>query len=464
MTRMGDTEGKLGLLRRHLEDVASATGRELSTRLQVSQPVLSRLLARLGTDLIVAGRARATRYALRRHISGLGPVVPIYGVSPEAETRLVATLHAVHRRAFYVQEAGRTGSGQFYPGLPYFLHDMRPAGFLGRLVPSMHPDLHAASDILLWSDDDCLRYFARYGWDLPGSLLVGDAAFQAYLQAMHAPPAALNADTRAAAYVRYAADVLASGAAGSSAAGEQPKFLARLRPGGRAVLVKFSPLTGDAVGRRMADLFWCEHLMHRLLTARGCDSVRSEILEAGGRVFLQMDRFDRTAAGGRHGLVSLSALDLEFVGGDPHGWVASVIELARLKKLPEHVTQQVRWLALVGQLIGNTDMHGGNLAFYVRGMQPTGLAPVYDMLPMLYAPYQGHLPSRVFTPPLPTPRDQDVWPSACAAAMQFWGEVGSHARISADFRARALENRAKVEHVARYQRHLPGAAEKPQKK
>lgn len=38
-----------------------------------------------------------------------------------------------------------------------------------------------------------------------------------------------------------------------------------------------------------------------------------------------------------------------------------------------------------GRLIANSDMHAGNLSFYLSE-PPFALTPVYDMLPMAYAP------------------------------------------------------------------------------
>jgi hypothetical protein len=42
-----------------------------------------------------------------------------------------------------------------------------------------------------------------------------------------------------------------------------------------------------------------------------------------------------------------------------------------------------------GQLIGNTDMHNGNLSFMSEENCPLELSPVYDMLPMTFAPTSG---------------------------------------------------------------------------
>lgn len=64
---------------------------------------------------------------------------------------------------------------------------------------------------------------------------------------------------------------------------------------------------------------------------------------------------------------------------------------------------QVRRLWWFGRLIGNTDMHDGNLSFVPgpplpgRPTAPLALAPVYDMLPMAYAPVR-----RVELPPGPS--------------------------------------------------------------
>ncbi|MGK7521002.1 HipA domain-containing protein, partial [Salmonella enterica] len=47
--------------------------------------------------------------------------------------------------------------------------------------------------------------------------------------------------------------------------------------------------------------------------------------------------------------------------------------------------QQIEKIWAFGRLIANSDMHAGNLSFYYSDA-PMALAPVYDMLPMAYAP------------------------------------------------------------------------------
>ena len=54
---------------------------------------------------------------------------------------------------------------------------MRPQGFMGRSFATAHPELALGSDPAQWSDDDMLRALALFGDDLPGNLVVGEAAF-----------------------------------------------------------------------------------------------------------------------------------------------------------------------------------------------------------------------------------------------------------------------------------------------
>jgi len=99
-------------------------------------------------------------------------------------------------------------------------------------------------------------------------------------------------------------------------------------------------------------------------------------------------------------------------------------------------------------------MHDGNLAFH-PGNRSAGsadhltLAPIYDMLPMLYAPgSQGDLAEREFSPRPPVAAVADVWQEAAAAAVRFWERVEADRRISQRMRATAEVNRKKVRRCA----------------
>lgn len=107
---------------------------------------------------------------------------------------------------------------------------------------------------------------------------------------------------------------------------------------------------------------------------------------------------------------------------------------------------------LFGQLIGNTDMHDGNLSF-LPGQREDGtvlqLAPIYDMLPMTYAPVRGvELPARHYVPRLPLPAEAAAWQDAARAAMDFWKLAATDQRISAGFRRVCRDNAALPDKVA----------------
>jgi len=86
-----------------------------------------------------------------------------------------------------------------------------------------------------------------------------------------------------------------------------------------------------------------------------------------------------------------------------------------------------------GRLIGNTDLHFGNLAFRLDGMRVTSLAPVYDMLPMHYHPWHGELPRYDHVPVL-GPEVADVALSALDSPIEFWARLAGDERASESFR------------------------------
>lgn len=420
-------------LRTVLAAGGAASAVQLTKVLGISQPVFSRVVKALEREILVVGQARNTQYALRLPIEGVGATVPVYEVLPSGESRHLATLHGIAPRGFWCEWHVELLTNTFFSDLPYFLHDMRPSGFLGRLVPAQHPDLDLPSDVRLWSATHCIRYFARHGWDLSGNLIVGEAAFQLYMQQRNDSP--LTARARAVAYAKRAKNIVSAARAGSSAGGEQPKFLATRLPGPKHVLVKFSPPAVDAVSRRMADLLTCEYVAARVLERRGISSAQSQLVHHQNQTFLEVVRFDRLPEGGRQGVISLAALDLEFVGSTMNSWSVTAQELAYQKHISNSTLAQIQWLEMFGRLIANTDMHLGNLSFFTRGMRIEQLAPIYDMLPMHYAPVQGHVEHEpTFKPPLPNPSNASLWRDACAAAVEFWMEVASSVKVSASFR------------------------------
>lgn len=211
------------------------------------------------------------------------------------------------------------------------------------------------------------------------------------------------------------------------------------------VLVKFSPPIVSRTSERVADLLVCEHLACQILLAAGIDASRTSIVTGGGRLFLEVERFDRTGPG-RRGVVSLATLDAEF-GGTATDWVTATTALARGRRVPAELVERVRALHTFGQLIANSDMHTGNLSFWRvedplvdRGLVATDLTPVYDMLPMAFAPRAGELIHVQPALPAPLPNAE----RAHELAVTFWATVRDDERVSRDFRRIAAQWRDRV--------------------
>ena len=443
-------------LRAFLAANGPARAASLMSHFGISHASLSRLLASAGHEVLSVGRARATRYLASREILDVGRSVPVFEVLEDGTSRRMGALHGVlPGSSFYFETLADDAESGLYDDLPYFLDDLRPSGFLGRLVPRQHPELQLPADVQLWTANQCLSYLSRYGWNPTGNLILGDAAFRLHLEHSLAPRDAVEAGARAHRYPELAEDVLSFGVPGSSAAGEQPKFLVSRAPGPVPVLVKFSPPVIDATSGRAADLLIAEHHALETMSATGRAAARSEVIQAGGRTFLEVERFDRLPGGGRRGLISLRALDLQFVGRST-SWTDTAVHLAARRILDEAAVTEIHRRQLFGRLVGNSDMHGGNLSFITRGTRLVELAPSYDMAPAIYAPAYGQLRDRPLEAPVPEAADAPHWGDACAAALQFWNRVSSDGRVSAPFRALASANAAVAERARDLQRLLPG--------
>jgi hypothetical protein len=232
-----------------------------------------------------------------------------------------------------------------------------------------------------------------------------------------------------------------AGQPGSSAGGEQPKFAAYLE--GRHVLVKFSGDEGVAA-QRWRDLLVCESLALDTLRTEGLPAATARSLSIEGRGFLEVERFDRAGHRGRRALLSLGAIDDEYFG-HRDTWTRAALRMLAAQRIDPEDARRMRWLDTFGQLTGNTDRHFGNLSFFVEEDGRFRLAPVYDMLPMIFAPEGTDLIERRFEPAPPTADNLDVWPHAARCAVTYWGRLGASDELSSEFRQMALRCRDVVE-------------------
>lgn len=420
----------------------------LAAAFRVDRSNITRALAlpELATQLVRLGTTRGTTYAWRRAVRGVGTTFPIRRINAEGRIHDWAQLVALHGGWQFIWAdpqnapawAGHIlGVGGYAEGFPFFLGEARPQGYLGRAIGrSLSLALNLPPDPRGWSDDDTLVYLQAEGDDLPGDLIVGDIPLRRAQDRLLNPPTPLPEAERGARYPILAAASAVSGTPGSSVEGEQPKFLVTLADGESVtpVLVKFTDVMSTPTGRRWADLLAAEAHALAVLHAQGEAHAIPSLLDTEDRRFLEMPRYDRVGPHGRRGVVSLRALHDAFDGPDSNDWVSAAENLRARGLIDATTLRSILLRHAFGNLIGNTDMHFGNLAFWFDDTLPFRVAPAYDMLPMLWAPATGSAtPHPTFAPLPPTPAQAAVWSVAAGWADVFWQRVAADARVSAEF-------------------------------
>jgi hypothetical protein len=152
-----------------------------------------------------------------------------------------------------------------------------------------------------------LRALTQFGVDLPGNLIMGEAAFARF----HTLPGRASRVDSALDYPRLADQAMQGAHPSSSAGGEQPKFCTSTA--GRPVLVKFSSAGNSAVDQRTRDLLVC---------------------------------------------------DAEYVG-EMDNWAATANRMVARKLLTTLDARTLRLLEAYGQFIANTDRHYGNISLLI---------------------------------------------------------------------------------------------------
>ncbi|QOX77507.1 type II toxin-antitoxin system HipA family toxin YjjJ [Trichlorobacter lovleyi] len=421
---------------------------EIQQRFGFSQPVISRLLTQLDDRVLAIGKARARRYSRLRDLRGLGGNFPVYAIDAEGNARLLGTLYCVAQSDFLWQP--QDGREQLFKSLPWFLADLHPEGFVGRaFVRNCHQELGLPPRSNDWQEDHALMALVRRGEDTMGNLVVGQESLERYFRMIQEAAGTIPAAARTERYPRLAQEAMEGQPVGSSAGGEQPKFTATIEQGGMVqnVLVKFSPPVASEEGRRWADLLVCEHHALQITQQTGIAAAQSMVLEAGGRLFLEVLRFDRTGLHGRLPIISLRAVDNEFYGYQDN-WVNAANRMEKDGRLSAQDASALRWLSVFSSLIANNDQHFGNVSLIMAdGSKRFSLAPAYDLLPMLYRPMDGAAPVRNFTPPAAVPGAHQEWVAAFECACQFWNRVRVDTRISEPFRRICVENLATLERL-----------------
>jgi len=415
------------------------TSQDLQDSLGKSQATVSRLLADLSSQVLVLGRARSTRYGLPKSIHGQAAQQDIWWIDETGDRRKIGQLTLLAGDVLHVGMPFLDAVSR--DGLPWFLSPLKAQGFLGRVLARRLQSEGLDGNPDAWGLEATL-YAALQLHDAPGAIVLG-ALPQAEPRGVVLPedPGLLTD-----AFDALALDVARTLPAGSSAGGEQPKFLA-LSAEGRHQLVKFTPPRGTPFGERWHDLLHAEALAGEVLREHGVEVAVCRVVQSAQRSYLVSDRFDRVGSSGRSHVVAIGAVHRAFIHGSYRNWAASCEALARQKRLTPLAAEQAAALLMFGRLIGNTDMHSGNLGLTVnldglakgRGF---ALAPVYDMLPMRWRP-----DATLGGAPDYTPCELDAAALASAArkpALVFWQRLAVHASVSGALRKLAGQMAAQL--------------------
>lgn len=434
----------INLLRTQPRIAAAALRTQLG---DISRATLSRAIKQIGNNIVSGGGSKRTRYALRRTLRGDTQPIPVYRIDKNGQGHAIGQLTLTHPEGchltptkFFRWPLDQDMADGWFDGLPYPIIDMRPQGFLGRHFAKANArNLRLADNPENWSDDDILYALSTMGQDQPGDLIIGNTAYRIFLDRIGQPTSPPIADNEVSLrYPQLAQQAMTAGFAGSSAGGEFPKFTA-CRHGSqpRHVIVKFTAAEDSAAVQRWRDLLVCEHIATQILNdTLKITAVSSTISQHAGRTFLEITRFDRHGNHGRSPVCTLASINAALIGKNTD-WTNSASALQILGWLTTDEVARITLTWWFGKLIANTDMHDGNLAF-TPGL---ALAPIYDMLPMLYAPASsGEVPTPTYQPALPLPAEQQLWQQAATAAIHYWHCCTEDVRISANFRAICQNN------------------------
>jgi hypothetical protein len=431
------------LLRTLLAQGGVVTAQQLQKATGKSQPSISLALGRLGDEVCKLGAARSTRYALTHAILGLPAKQTLTWTTPAGLPQAFGELTFLHSGQLHV----RTTHGLDWLGapgqLPWFLQTLRPQGFLGRQLTRLRPDF--TSDPDMWSAEQVLYMAINHTNDPPGALHLGTPTRRWVPET----PAAL-AD-RTAYFEAQARSIHETLPAASSAGGEQPKFTTELDGADgqhKHLIVKFSPPRGTPFGERWHDLLHLEHLALTVLADHGVAVATTHIIESTERTYLVSERFDRVGLEGKRHVVAAAAVHDEFVKAPRRHWVASCEALAAQGLLTPTDVKTVASIYLFGQAIGNTDMHFGNLSFFVEDVMKPALVPtpVYDMLPMLWRPsiHGGEL-SAATVQPQPQPAGYAAQAALARTwARDYWRRAASLTTLSHTLREASEINLARL--------------------
>ncbi len=426
-----------------LETAGPLSAADVAARLRVGKSSVARAAKSAGAKIVKLGRAQAMRYALPLAGYDGASQWSLYWIDESGEAHAFATATLVKPNAIHCYGAGLNEVTS--DTLPWFLMPLTLRGFLGR---ASQVKLGAIAndwtgELERWSLRK--RAFAAQSSaiDPAGAIVFGERALEAWRSRETPALASDDLPNLLKRYDQLAALALHGKVMDAVTDGVQPKFSTRLQDehgGLRDVLVKFSPALSTPFGVRWNDLLRAESHAMNVLRNNGFKVPFTRVFSSGTRTYFESARMDRVGARGRRHVLPLSALHSRFIGGPQRNWVTSIEALADKKHIARTEVATTRTLFAFGQLIGNTDMHFGNLSFIAASANAISrkrfsLAPMYDMLPMRFAP--GMHDAFVYAPfdvalleGIPT----SIIARALALAREFWQANADDEAVAADWR------------------------------
>lgn len=396
---------------------------EIAKQTGLSQPTVSRTLKKMSVIKLRAGRTSC--FAKVK----IGHELSLFQINEQGGVIKIGVLYLQPNQRSVIVNGQQAYE---YEGLPFFLYDVLPAGFLGRFILGQlqKQDGKITTHSNNWQAGEILYYLSHYGCDLTGNLVLGKYATEQSLELE--PQMVLSQD-----YDAIAQNLLESDYASSFVGGEQPKFTCF--SGSQHFIIKYAPKLGEdnAVAIRHNDLLVCEYLALAVLADAGVSASKAELISSERR-YLQLERFDRINHKGRKGLVSLRAIDAEYLGKNQN-WPLSADNLLQQGLISQNDRNTIHLLYAFGMLIGNNDMHLGNLSFYFEGLTIQALAPIYDMLPMAYMPKQGELVTPEFKRPILFDIEPETQNIAQELAIRFWRQASLDDRVSEGFKSTIVQ-------------------------
>jgi hypothetical protein len=428
------------------------SAQEAARLLGVDPITIKRQAAVAGAGILVVGRGKNTRYSLPQPTITGAAQWPLFWAAADGVVTEFALASHLQPDVLHIYGSG-AGLGinvTTARDLPWILTPLKLRGYLGRASRGRLGAVteHWDTQPERWSLAQQLFAAQSATLDHAGAILLGEAAVRAW-QAQPSPPQRDDPSTLAMVYDGLADEATQGRVAGSSADGEQPKFSTRvIDPDGtvREVLVKFSPPRGTPFGERWNDLLHAEAIAADVLRANGFATPDSRIVMSSKRTYFESTRIDRVsglqaASRGRRHLLPLAAVHAAFVAGAPQSWPNTIARLVAQKRIAVDALATTQALYAFGQLIGNTDMHFGNLGVIVDSPNAISkgrltLAPCYDMLPMRFSPGpHSDIEFTAFSNELSAALPPPIAHTARMLADDFWRRVSQADAVSEAWRS-----------------------------